>query len=112
MTRLGISLVVVWLVGCGESPSRPTPPTPPGSSANVEPAPDPRKLLLGDGVPRDRERALALYNETCHRGDAASCRVVVDAAGVDSDLRTAAAAVLWRRCQTGEMTRCRLGLRG
>lgn len=106
MARLGMSLLaVVWLVGCGDAPPRPTPLAPPASS---ERPPDPRKLLLGDGVPRDRDRALALYNAACQRGDARSCGIVAAAPGVAAERHAAADDMLWRRCQTGEVRSCRI----
>jgi len=102
MARLGMSLwAVVWIAGCGEAPPRPAPPP------SVAPPVDPRKLLLGDGVPRDRERAIARYDEACQRGDPRSCGVVAAMPGVAAERHAAAEEMLWRRCQAGELWSCR-----
>ncbi len=48
----------------------PTPPPPATTPTLVEQA---RRLLIGDGVPQDRRRALVLFERACKQGDLPGC---------------------------------------
>ena len=63
----------------------------------------------GEGVPRDRARALAVGNRACELGHAAVCRALGGWAnrGADGPENPTRAATLFARaCELGDITAC------
>lgn len=104
-------LTAVCAMACSGSQAAPTHPDS-ASSPKANPAAlaaEARRALLGDGVPRDRERALTLFFDACQNGDSRSCAVLIGTFMRHEEERVPAIlAALWPRCRAGDPFSCRV----
>ncbi|MDB4964289.1 MAG: Sel1 family protein [Myxococcales bacterium] len=107
-----LMFTAIFATACSGSQAARTHPDSGSSSPRANPATlavEARRALLGEGVPRDRERALTLFFEACQKGDPRSCAVIIGTFMRHEEEQVPAVLdALWPRCRAGDPFSCRI----